>query len=59
MKRFPEELEGSSVKLRELTSEEKVFIRCFRKLNDREKGCVRALLAGLAIKMNVGEYEHR
>lgn len=59
MKRFPEEFEGSSVKLRELTSEEKVFIRIFRKLNDREKGCVQALLAGITIIKSGGGYEHR
>lgn len=57
MKQFPEEFEGSSVELRELISEEKVFIRIFRKLNDREKGCVRALLAGLVIKKIGGGYE--
>lgn len=57
MKRFPEKLMEGSAELRELTSEEKVIIRIFQKLNDREKGCVRALLAGLSIKKNGGRYE--
>lgn len=59
MKRFPEEHKEGSVEPRELTDEEKSFIRIFRKLNNREKGCARALLAGIAIKKNGGGYEHR